>query len=118
MSAGTSPGPWRYDYEDGYCGEIIAADGITIASFVDEPSKVNAALLVSAPCLLAERDRFKALNAELAEALDALAEIIDNAGLINLANGVQLGQVSWYVKATDRLAYARAALAKQKETTC
>lgn len=48
---------------------------------------------------------------ELHEALQPLIEIIDKAGLLNLSNGVQLGQTSWYVKANDRLEFARSALA-------
>jgi len=48
---------------------------------------------------------------KLREALESLVEIIDKAGLLNLSNGVQLGQTSWYVKASDRLEFARAALA-------
>jgi hypothetical protein len=55
-----TPGPWRYDYEHGYCGEIIAADGTLLASFVDEPTTPNARLIASAPDLLAAAKR--ALN--------------------------------------------------------
>lgn len=49
---------------------------------------------------------------ELREALVDLIEIIDAAGLINLSNGVQLGATSWYVKASDRLSYARKIITK------
>lgn len=45
------------------------------------------------------------------DALKSLVEIIDKAGLSNLTNGVQLGQTSWYVKASARLEDARAAIA-------
>lgn len=38
-----TPGPWRYDYEPGYCGEIIAASGTCLATFNDEPSASTAA---------------------------------------------------------------------------
>jgi len=63
--------------------------------------------------------RYQAKRAEAAEArlkrvenaLRELVWIIDKAGLLNLSNGVQLGQTSWYVKANDRLEGARAALA-------
>jgi hypothetical protein len=41
------------------------------------------------------------------EVLCDLVHIIDKAGLENLMRGVQLGQVSWYVKASERLTYAR-----------
>ena len=58
-------------------------------------------------------------NAQLASAapelyvrLADLIKIIDAAGLLNLSNGVQLGQTSWYVKASERLELARKAVAK------
>lgn len=41
------------------------------------------------------------------EALRDLVHIIDRAGLLNLSNGVQLGQTSWYIKASERMTYAR-----------
>jgi hypothetical protein len=47
---------------------------------------------------------------DLFDALRELVWIIDQAGLLNLSNGVQLGQTSWYVKASDRLEVARATL--------
>lgn len=62
---------------------------------------------------LAAEARATALAAEverLGAALTGLVEIIDAAGLFNLSNGVQLGQTSWYVKASDRLDVAHAAL--------
>jgi hypothetical protein len=40
-------GTLRYDYEDGYCGELIAANGVTVATFVDEPSTEDARRLVA-----------------------------------------------------------------------
>lgn len=53
-----------------------------------------------------------AVNAETLEALKSLVEIIDKAGIENLSNGVQLGKTSWYVKASNRMEDARAAIAK------
>lgn len=44
------------------------------------------------------------------EALADLLKLIDAAGLLNLSNGVQLGQTAWYVKMTDATNYARTAL--------
>jgi hypothetical protein len=58
----------------------------------------NAQLIAAAPDTLA--------------ALVELVWVIDRAGLLNLSNGVQLGQTSWYVKASDRLEAARTAIAK------
>lgn len=56
--------------------------------------------------------RLVATAPELREALMELVAIIDKAGLLHLAHGVQLGATSWYVKASDRLEYARRVLAK------
>jgi hypothetical protein len=47
-----TPGPWRYDYELDYCGEIIASNGTSICSFTDEPSTNDARLIAAAPELL------------------------------------------------------------------
>jgi hypothetical protein len=94
----------------------------------------NAALTAAGPALATERqareqaeqerdqrgsgwaNRFLLSEAECArlrDALTGLVAIIDMAGLLNLSNGVQLGPTSWYVKASDRLESARAALASQ-----
>ena len=51
--SGHTPGPWRYDYEPGYCGEVIASNGQTICTFADEPLPSNARLIAAAPDLLA-----------------------------------------------------------------
>lgn len=48
-----TPGPWRYDHELDYCGEIIASNGTSICSFTDEPSTNDARLIAAAPDLLA-----------------------------------------------------------------
>lgn len=40
---------------------------------------------------------------EVETAAYRLVEVINMAGLINLSNGVQLGQTSWYVKASDAM---------------
>lgn len=47
-----TPGPWRYDYEPGYCGEIIASNGELVAVFTEEPSEDDARLISAAPDLL------------------------------------------------------------------
>nr|WP_315528249.1 hypothetical protein [uncultured Achromobacter sp.] len=49
-------GPWRYDYEPGYCGELIAADGTTICTFSDEPKPMDSMLMSAAPDLLQALD--------------------------------------------------------------
>ena len=48
--------------------------------------------------------------AKLETALGGLLTTLDTAGLLNLSNGVQLGQTAWYVKATDAVNYAKAVL--------
>ena len=48
-----TPGPWRYVYAPGYCGELRAQNGTTIAEFVTEPNSDNACLIAAAPELLA-----------------------------------------------------------------
>lgn len=57
-------------------------------------------------------DRLQNTNAELLSALSGLVAIVDKARLENLMNGVQLGPVSWFVKASERMDYARAVIAK------
>ncbi len=49
MSTEYTKGPWRYEYEPGYCGELIAPDGMTIAAFIDEPREHDARLIAAAP---------------------------------------------------------------------
>ena len=49
---------------------------------------------------------------DLLGALSGLVEIIEKAGLINLADGVQLGSTAWFVKASERLDYAKRVLAE------
>lgn len=53
MTTPFTPGPWRYDWEPGYCGELIAADGTSICTFSDEPKPKDALVLSAAPDLLA-----------------------------------------------------------------
>jgi hypothetical protein len=52
MNTQHSQGPWRYDYQDGYCGEIVAKNGKVVATFTDEPSAPDARLIAAAPDLL------------------------------------------------------------------
>jgi len=56
--------------------------------------------------------RLIAAAPDLLEALDGLVSIIQKAGLRQLAGGVELGQVSWAVKATDRMEAAHRAIEK------
>lgn len=52
MTTSHSAGPWRYDYEPGYCGELIAADGTSICTFSDEPKPKDAMVMSAAADLL------------------------------------------------------------------
>lgn len=80
----------------------IARDGVgvSINRAMDNGSGVATVNLQNLLMVVRQRD-------ELLEALTDLIDIIDAAGLINLSNGVQLGQTSWYVKASDRVKWAR-----------
>lgn len=100
-----TPGPWEvWEYGD----PRVVAPGIGWTVFTIERPKpseepthwANARLCSAAP--------------ELHDALAELVWIIERAGLHNLTRGVELGQTSWYIKASDRLAAALAALAKAR----
>ena len=112
MSAEHTPGPWfihrphgtiyiEARLRDGMLQEV-AACGPTEECGQQE---ANAALIASAPDLLAERDRLKAANAELAKALQ------DVIGWVP-------GRAAWHtnepIKAAER---ARAALTKHQGAT-
>ena len=47
MSEKHTRGSLRYDYEPGFCGELVSETGWPICAFVDEPSKTNAERLVA-----------------------------------------------------------------------
>jgi hypothetical protein len=48
------------------------------------------------------------------EVLAEMVSLIENAGLLNLSNGVQLGATSWYVKMSDCMESAKAVLAERE----
>jgi hypothetical protein len=105
-----TPGPWHVDpeYRTDRDGNMDGADqvcqpnGNTVAFIAtgmsEEEHHATANLVATAP--------------ELFVRLADLIDVIDAAGLLNLSNGVQLGQTSWYVKASERLELARAAVKK------
>lgn len=64
MTTKHTAGPWRYELEKGFCGDIIASNGKIIASFIDEPSADDARLIAAAP--------------ELLEALRSLSELYNS----------------------------------------
>ena len=100
MSAAHTPGPWR-EYSFGG-RQIGGPEGDAVCSMwgsVGNPEDdANARLIVAAPDLL--------------NALEGLVAIIQKAGLSQLARGVELGQTSWAVKASDRMEVAHWAIAK------
>lgn len=121
--SGFTPGPWAYrpdvldDWgivrapvtEQGrFLGGIIcqardpeALDALTLASHREkktDPWEANARLIAAAP--------------ELLEALEETWRVLRAAGLLNLTNGVQLGQTSWYVKICDAERLSDAAILK------
>lgn len=69
-----TPGPWRYDYKPGYCGEIVSTDGTSVCSFTDEPTKDNARLIAAAPDLLSNL-QFAVKLFEGIPALNATAQV-------------------------------------------
>ena len=81
MSAAYTPGPWRYEYEPGYCGEIIARNGQTICTFTDEPLPSNARLIAAAPDLLAALMDFS----EAMRQANDTPHLIDNTHALQLA---------------------------------
>jgi hypothetical protein len=49
------------------------------------------------------------------EVLAEMVRLIENVGLLNLINGVQLGATSWYVKMSDCMESAKAVLAEREQ---
>lgn len=78
-----TPAPWWYDYEPGYCGELIAPDGTTVARFAGEPSPMDACLIAAAPELLAElieaADFIESMGMDATPARAAIAKAIGGA---------------------------------------
>ena len=101
-----TPGPWRYDYAPGDCGELLAANGTTIAEFVIEPSEGNARLIAAAPELLEEAKRMQGWIAVLLNTLDADLDSFE----IELSNS-KTGQ-STTISLKDQFLKASAAIAK------
>lgn len=119
-----TPGPWICDgrtIKSIHRQRRYAVARVGNVLFTEEANDANAALIASAPDLLAERDKLAAINAELVAALDRLifaAECRDNtmgdqSRLIDVkaslvAATVLARSVSFEAK------HARAALAKAK----
>lgn len=90
-----------------------------LRKMVEIPTHIENVIIERPPTpeAYAAANAIERLIKERDEALEALREavfIIDKAGLSNLVNGVQLGQTSWFVKATERFDYARSILSKHE----
>ena len=115
METKHTPGKWQYVQEGIDAYGIIELDGTSIMhiqalrnSTGASCLKANAALIAQAPDLLAERDRLKAINAELVAALAELAEI-GAAGIISRqGTGIPAWNAFDAVKDIARAALARA----------
>ncbi|MEJ2897752.1 hypothetical protein RVU96_17695 [Bordetella avium] len=93
MTTKHTKGPWRYDYEPGYCGELIAADGSVVCVFTEEPGLDDAKVLAAAPDLLeALQETQSLLTAMLHEQRpqsEVEAQIAENRAAIAKATGGQ-----------------------------
>lgn len=74
MTARHTPGPWHVQPSDHPGGLLIKPiPGQVVAQCDEVPEmEANASLIAAAPETAAERDRLKAINAEMLEALKAL----------------------------------------------
>jgi hypothetical protein len=101
-----TPGPWRaadrmvivvaetHGYDTCIANTAIGGSGA-------QQQRANARLVAAAPALF--------------DALQETWRVLRAAGLSNLTRGVQLGQTSWYVKASNAEAMADAALASARD---
>lgn len=78
MSAHT-PGPWKYFFELGCCGEMVASNGIVLATFVDEPNNADAQLMEAAPDLLASLLAARAYVPPSSPVYQSIADAINKA---------------------------------------
>ena len=119
-AVGFTPGPWAYDDTmDGCCWNVgCTVNGCheshpTGVFQIDGPEwDPEACDTYQSGCTRNEADAALISAApDLYEALSDLVEIIERAGISNLANGVQLGQMSWAINAGARMRWAKTVLA-------
>jgi len=74
LAEAATPGEWRYDYEVGFCGELVSSTERVLATFADEPDAADAAHIAAAnpSTILALLDRLEAAERVQAEAIQAL----------------------------------------------
>lgn len=80
-----TPGPWRSDVQGSDGDQVFSANGMIVADCkwtaeVFDKRVANAALIASAPDLLAERDRLASINAELVAALEDASFLLAKIG--------------------------------------
>lgn len=73
----------------------------------DSPDELIASLMLGNKRLGNDLHCERQKNSDLQSCLHEIVGLIENAGLNNLVNGVQLGQTSWYVKMSDAIERAR-----------
>lgn len=116
MGAQHTPTPWTvYDAAEAcYPGIDAARRTVVVFGNADEECGVRG----DTPEEAEANARFivHAVNChdDLLEALEETWRVLRAAGLLNLTNGVQLGQTSWYVKICDAERVSNAAIAKAR----
>jgi hypothetical protein len=107
MSDKATPRPWvKSRYLGGACAiDNVNGCGDRLRHIADVFDPEDAALVLAAVNAYEAHQR-------AAQALRALVEIVEKAGLMQLSRGVELGPTVWFVKASERMEYAQAALAE------
>lgn len=100
--------------------DLYATIMYAVDDYLVDNTTYNIASRIHAAERQASADRQRAFQAEsdranLLNALEGLVGVINAAGLLNLSNGVQLGQTSWYVKATDWMDTSQRIIASVKK---
>lgn len=99
--ANPTPGPWQVRTLENFGFNVVhygGGDKFNILRVAKAGEEANARLIAAAP--------------ELLVALTETWRVLRAAGTLNLTNGVQLGQTSWYVKICDAERLSDAAIAK------
>lgn len=85
----------RYEYEPGYCGELITSNGETVCTFTDEPNKANARRL------LACWNACDGVSTENLEANDSVKALADNYNAIKAQRDELLGALKGLLEVAD-----------------
>ncbi len=101
-------GPWRVKYETRIeYGPFVAGEGFCVGTVKRDPPewKANARLIANAPETAAERDRLKAINAELLVALNEMMREFE-PDQADYDDGSNYNPPDWLVLARDVVAKA------------